>query len=54
MPITTMHKDDLAESGKHKVRTSWQIASVQAEPKSEGVCCASDCQLRFCIFAPDA
>src|SRR6266404_1725244 len=51
MPKTSVHKDDLAQSRKHKVGTSGQVLSAQSKSITHSVGTAPNQQLRRCIAA---
>lgn len=53
MPETTMDEDDLSATGKHKIRLSGQVGTMQPETISEGVDQSAYCYFWLSVLAPD-
>ena len=54
MPEASMNENNLAESREHQVGSTWKIASMKPEPKTEGVCSTANAHLRRRVRFPDA
>lgn len=53
MPKAAMHKDCQSMSGKHHIRFSWQVSTMQPETVAETVQQASHRQFGLGVFAMD-
>jgi hypothetical protein len=54
VPKTAINEDHFVPRCEDNIRCSWQIATVQTKPISEGVEKPAHYQFRRCVFSTDA